>query len=689
MITLFQTFAKQITRKPKWIIVFAILLLIPAYYGADTTRINYDVLSYLPADKESVRGQDVLEFVFHNAATSMIIIDEIPEKDVLKLQEKIRKLDGVGDVVSIRDAVGLGVPKEFLPVAVRDIFYSEKGTILIVKYEEAAASEQTMKNIAQIRAMTDKQCFITGLSVFLTDLKNLVLSEMPRYVVLAVLLSWIVLTVCVESWLLPIIFLVGIFFGVAYNFGTNVFLGEISYVTQAIAAILQLAVTTDYSIFVIHRYDEEKRNFEDKRDAMAKAIVVAYKSLVGSSLTTIAGFGSLCFMDFALGKDIGLVMMKGVVFGVLTCVTILPALILIFDEPIHKYTHKTWIPTFEKLTDFILSHRKTAILIFLIAFMPALYLQSQTKIYYNIDRSLPRSLPSNIANAKLKQDFDMATSHFVILKDDIKAYKMKEMMDQIEQVEGIKNVVGYDRFVGPSIPDSFVPQKMKDIFKKDGLQMLMLNSYYKPATDEVNEQIKKVEEIVKRYDSSALVTGEAPLTKDLADTVNVDIKMTTWLSIVAIFVIVGFAFRSLSIPVLLVGCIELAIFINMGIPYLRGQMIPFVSPIVIGAIQLGATVDYSILMSTRFKEELNLGKDKKEAIRITTKECARSIITSALVFFAATTGVVFMSSMDIIKSICQMLARGAVISALVILFILPPLLYVSEELIHKTSYQWK
>lgn len=686
MLTLF---AKWITKRPKLILAVATLLLLPAFYGADTTRINYDVLSYLPRDKESVQGQDILESTFHNAATSMIIFDNMPEKDVLKLQDQIKELHGVNDVISIRDGIGVGVPKEFLPKELREAFFSAHGTILMVKYEEAAASEQTMENIAQIRSMTGKQCFITGLSVFLADLKNLVLSEMPKYMVLAGLLSWIVLTLCIESWVLPIIFLVGIFYGIAYNFGTNLWLGQISYITQAIASILQLAVTTDYSIFVIHRYDEEKQKHADNKDAMASAVVSAFTSLAGSSLTTIAGFGSLCFMNFTLGRDIGVVMMKGVVFGVLTCVTILPALILLFDGPIHKYTHRTLIPEFHRLTDFIMRHRKTAILIFLIAFLPALFFQSQTKIYYNIDESLPKDLPSNVANAKLKKDFNMATSHFIIVREDIPAYRMKDMLRQIERVDGVKNVMGYDKMIGPSIPESFIPNKLKDAFRKDGLQMVMVNSYYKPATDQVNAQLDSIQQIIKSYDPEGLITGEAPLTKDLADTVNVDIKVTNLLSILAIFIIVAIAFRSISVPVILVGCIELAIFINMGLPYVFGHSIPFVSPIVIGAIQLGATVDYSILMSTRFQEELKLGKDKAEAIRITTKESAKSIITSALVFFAATTGVVFLTSMDIIKSICEMLARGAIISAVVILFILPPLLYVAEGIINKTSYNWK
>ena len=682
-------FAKQIAKHNKLVIVISLLLLIPCIYGSIMTKINYDVLSYLPNDKESVIGENIIEEEFKMAATTFLMIDNMEQADVKKIVGEIKNIKGVNDVIYVRDLVGIGIPKEFLPKEVLDNLYSDNGELILVKYEEKAASNSTMEAIDQMNKILNKQCFVSGLSVLLKDIKELILKEMPKYVALAGILSLVVLIFCLESFVLPFIFMLTIGVGIVYNFGTNIFLGQISYITQAIAAILQLAVTMDYAIFVVHRYDEEKNNYDNKIDAMAKAITSAFLSLAGSSLTTVAGFAALCFMGFTIGMDLGIVMMKGVVLGVLTCVTFLPALILIFDESIHKYTHKTLIPDVEKLTDFILKHRNIAILIFLISFIPSYYFQSNIRIYYDISSSLPKTIESNIGKEKLKNDFKMSTSHIIVMRDDIKEYEMRDMTNKLENIDGIKSVLSYSNLVGPGIPDSFVPKQLRDSLKKNNMQMIMLNSTYELATDEANKQIDEVISIAKEYDKNAKVTGEAALTKDLSETVSKDIQTTNLLSIIAIFVIVAIVFKSLLVPLILVSCIELAIFINMSVPYIFGNSVAFITPIVIGAIQLGATVDYSILLTTRFQEELRNGNDKKTAIHIATISSARSIITSVLVFLSANLGVIMLSSLDIIKGICITLARGSVISGIVILFILHPILYVCESWIDKLSIKWR
>lgn len=681
--------AKHIAKHHNIVVLIYLLLMLPCIYGAIMTRINYDVLSYLPGDKESVIGENIIEDKFKMAATTFLMIDNMPESDVKQLVEEIKDIPAVNDAIYVRDIIGTGVPKMFLPKKVLDNFYSKNGEMIMIKYEEKAASESTMEAIKQMDKLLNKQCFVSGLSVLLKDIKDLVLMEMPRYVALAGILSLAVLIFCLESYVLPFIFMFSIGVGILLNFGTNIFLGEISYITQAIAAILQLAVTMDYAIFVVHRYDENKARYDDKIDAMAASMVESLLSLVGSSLTTVAGFAALCFMGFTLGFDLGVVMIKGVILGVITCVTFLPALILIFDESIHKYVHRSLIPEFDHLTDIILKHRKLAVFIFLIAFLPTYYFQSNVPIYYDISRSLPETLESNIGKEKLKSEFDMATSHIIVMKDDIPEHTMINMIDELEDIEGIKSVLGYQKLVGPAIPDFFIPDDIKDVLKKDDEQMLILNSTYELATDEVNDQIDDIIKIAKKYDKNAKVTGEAALTKDLSETVDRDIQVTNLLSIIAIFVIVALVFKSLSVPVILVGCIELAIFINMSVPYLAKTSVAFVTPIVIGAIQLGATVDYSILLTTRFQEEISKGLDKTEAIEVATKTSAKSIITSVLVFLSANLGVIIMSSIDIIKDICITLARGSIISGLVIMFILPSILYISEEFINKTSIKWR
>ena len=521
------------------------------------------------------------------------------------------------------------------------------------------------------------------------DTKELAEHEAPFYVLIAVALSIVVLLISMESTVVPIIFLVSIGIGIVYNLGTNLFLGEISYITKALAAVLQLGVTMDYSIFLMHRYDEERGKWSTKEEAMTQAIKATMTSISGSSLTTIAGFLALCTMDLALGKDIGLVMAKGVVIGVICAITILPAFVLVFDKAIHKFKHKTIIPEFKKVSTLVTKHYKAFIVAFFVIMLPAFFGQANAKVYYNLDETLKPDMSSIVALNKMKDNFNMTSTHFIIVKDDIKSYKMKEMTDRIENLEGVTTVLSYDKFIGPNIPEDFIPSDIKEIFKQGGYNLLLVNSEYKSASDELNNQILEMTDIVKSYDKDAMVTGEGALTKDLTTIADQDFKNVSVASIAAIFVIILIVFKSVSIPVLLVSAIEFAIFINMGIPYYTGTVIPFVASIVIGTIQLGATVDYAILLTSRFREEIRNGYEKKEAMRIAVQESAKSIVTSGLTFFGATGGVALVSDMALIRSLCFLMARGAIISMIVIIFVLPALLLVSEGIINKTTKGWK
>ena len=682
-------FARAITHHSAIVIIIAVLLLIPSLYGALSTNVNYDILSYLPQNLDSTKGEKVLETTFHDAATSMLIIDKMPAKDVETLKGKIKTINGVHDAVWVDDIADISIPEEILPDVLKDAFYNKDSTLMLVTYDGSSSSEETLTALGNVRKLLNKQCFLSGFSAIIKDTKDLADQEMPIYVILAVVLSLVAMTICMQSWLLPVVFILGIGFAVAYNFGSNIFLGQISYVTKAIAAILQLGVTMDYSIFLIDRYDEEKPKYEDRRDAMAQAIESTFVSLSGSSLTTVAGFFALCFMELTLGKDIGIVMMKGVAIGVLSTVTILPCMILQFDKPIHKYMHRNVIPDFSRGSNFLIKHSWSFLILALLLIGPAIWSQAHTSVYYNLDQSLPKDLDSIVATNRLKKDFNMASTHFVIVNDKLPSYQMKNMVNEIKSVDGIKTVLAYDDLVGPAVPDDFIPQNIKELCKKDGRQLIMVNSQYKAAEDSENSQIAKVITIAKKYDNTAQVTGEGPLTKDLIEIANKDFKVTNYISILFILLLVGFVFKSFTVPVILVAIIELAIFINLGIPYFTGTIIPFISTTVIGCVQLGATVDYSILMTTRFREELQAGQERLEAIKIASRTSFKSIITSALVFFCATTGVSIISKIEIIQSICSMLARGAVISAVIIIVILPGVLYVCEPIIAKTTFSWK
>ncbi|AIY82762.1 MMPL family protein [Clostridium baratii str. Sullivan] len=682
-------FSKWISKHNKIVLIITVILLVPSIFGFINTRINYDILSYLPQELESVKGQNILEDVYSDAATGLLIIDGMKSKDIVDIKEKIKKVNGVDDAIWIDDALDISIPKDILPDAIKNQLFSGDSTMLIIKYKGSTADEGTLKAIGEIKTIMNKQCFLSGMSAIMEDTKNLADKEAPFYVVLAVFISLIILILTMESTAVPVIFLISIGIGILFNMGTNIFLGEISYITKALAAVLQLGVTMDYSIFLMHRYDEELLKHEEKEDAMAQAISSTMLSISGSSLTTIAGFLALCAMDLTLGTDIGIVMAKGVIIGVITAVTVLPALILTFDKLIHRFKHKTIIPNFNKLSKVVTTHYKIIIAIFFILLIPAIYGSNHTKVYYNLDKTLPKDMPSIIATNKLKDKFNMMTTHFILVKDDIKPYKAKEMEERIEKIDGITNVIGYDKILGPAIPEEFIPENIRNIFKSGGYNLILANSQYKAATDEENNQIDNINKIIKEYDQDGLVAGEGALTKDLITTSDRDFKMVSLYSIIAIFLIILVVFKSISIPVLLVSAIEFAIFINMGIPYFTGTTIPFIASIVIGTIQLGATVDYAILLTSRFREELRNGHEKHEAILIAVEESAKSIVTSGLTFFGATGAVALISDMALIRSLCFLISRGAIISMAVILLILPSFLLVLEDLINKTSIKWK
>lgn len=681
--------AHGITRRPRLVVLIAVLLLIPSILGAAGTGINYDILTYLPKNLRSSQGEVLLEKPFHDAATSMLIVEKMPAGYTDNLLRAVKKIPGVSNAVWISDTVGVQIPTDMIPANLRKMFYSGKSTMMIIQYDKPGASKETMNAIGKVRAACNKQCFLAGFSVVVKDTKDLVDKELPVYVGLAVVLSLAAMLLTLESTVLPVVFLLCIGLAVLYNFGTNLFLGQISYITKAIAAVLQLGVTMDYSIFLYHRYEEERSNYDDNRDAMAASIVAAFTSLSGSSLTTIAGFLALCFMQLTLGRDIGLVMAKGVVLGVITVILVLPAMLLLFDKQIQKHVHKSLLPNFDRVSHSIVTHRKRFVALFLLLFIPFVYAQKHTQVYYKLDNSLPRNMPSIVANEKLKSDYNMATTHFVLLRDSVSSSDMAKLERQVKKVDGVTSVVSYHSLTGNGIPDFFIPKEIRNMFKRGGYQMMMVNSKYTAATQSVSRQLKALQRIVGKYDSAAKITGEAALTDDLITTSAVDFRVTNYISIAAIFLIIAIVFQSISVPLVLVATIELAIFINQGIPYFTGTVIPFISPTIIGCIQLGATVDYAILMTSRFREELRKGRDRKEAIQIAASASDPSILTSSLVLFCATMGVSMISDIEIIGSICTMLARGALISAVVSIFIMPSILCVCEPLFAKTSRNWR
>ena len=677
---------KKIVKFRVPILILSIILLIPAVWGYVNTRINYDVLTYLPEDIETMQGQEIMTNDFGIGAFSMLMVDGMEDKEIVKLKEKVEKVDGVENVLWYDSLADISVPQSMLPSKLYDEYNTEDGTMMAVFFKDGTSSDETMKAITEIRKITGEQCFLSGMSAIVEDTKELAEKETPLYVLIAVALSALVLAITMESIFVPVLFLLSIGIAIVYNLGTNVFFGEISYITKALAAVLQLGVTMDYSIFLMHSYQEQQVRYNgDKERAMAHAISQTFSSVIGSSVTTVAGFIALCFMSFTLGKDIGIVMAKGVIFGVLVCVTVLPSMILCCDKLIEKTKHKPLLPDIGRISDKVTKRYVIYVVAFVILLFPAIYGNNHTGVYYNLDESLPKDLPSVIANTKLKEDYNMNTTHMILVDSSVAGSDVKKMSQEIEKVDGVKWVLGLDNLVVSGVPADMLPESVTGMLKNDKYQLLMVNSTYKVATDKVNKQIEQIDKIMDKYDKGAMLVGEGPLTKDLINITDTDFKRVSAVSIGIVFVIILLLFKSVTIPVILVGVIEFAIFVNMGIPFYTGTKLPFVASIVIGTIQLGATVDYAILMTTRYQRERSRGAGKFDAITTAHKFSAQSIIVSALSFFAATIGVGLYSNIDMISSLCILMARGALISMVVVVLILPSLFMVFDKIIVKTS----
>lgn len=682
------TVGKWITRHKALIIVFSILLIIPSVIGMVKTRTNYDLLSYLPKRLETVAGQDMMVDEFGMGAFSMVIVEHMDMKDVSALKEELEGVEHVTDVLWYDNLVDITVPVEMLPKDLQEMLFNGDATMMIALLDDTTSADNSMQTITNLRKVVGDRCFLSGMTGLVTDIKDLALKQIPIYVVIAALCTLLVLIITMDSFATPFIFLGGIGLAVLYNLGSNYFLGETSYITTALTAVLQLGVTMDYSIFLLESYRANKERYPgEKERAMAHAISNTFKSVCGSSLTTVAGFAALCVMTFALGRDLGIVMSKGVVIGVIVCVTLLPCLILVFDKWIERRSHKELLPSFHKLSDVIIRFRWIGIAVFLIGIVPAAYGNNHVSIYYNLDTGLPSDIPSTIANEKLEEEFHMNVMHIVMMPSGLDSKVKSAAIKEMEAVDGVKWVIGMNSFLGANIPESMVPQKYKDMLSSDNYELMFVCSNYKTATDEVNDQIEQLTQIVKDVDPSSMVIGEAPLTKDLMDVTNVDLTRVSVLSIAAIFIIIMITFKSISLPVILVSVIEFAIFINMAIPYYSNISLPFVASIVIGSIQLGATVDYAILMTSRYHKERMNGKSKEEAVSIAHRTSIKSIIISGSCFFAATFGITLYSSIDMIASICTLLARGAVISVVVVVSILPAMLWIFDGLITRTTWE--
>ena len=679
-------FGKKVVKFRIPILIISILLLIPAGLGYVNTRVNYDVLTYLPEDIETMQGQDILVKDFGTGAFSMFIVDGMEDKKVSALKAKIENVEHVQKVLWYDSLADISMPKSMIPKDVYEVFNSDTGTMMAIFFDEGTSSDGTMEAIGEIRKLAGKQCFLSGMSAIVTDTKNLAEKETPLYVLIAVVLAVIVLGLTMDSYFIPLLFMLSIGMAIVYNLGSNYFFGEISYITKALAAVLQLGVTLDYSIFLMHSYEEQQVRYNgDKERAMAHAISQTFSSVIGSSVTTVAGFIALCFMTFTLGMDIGVVMVKGVILGVIACVTILPSMILCCDKWIMKTMHKPFLPDIGKISDKVTKRYMIYVILFLVLLFPAIYGNNHTAVYYNLDETLPKDLPSIIANEKLKKDYDMNTTHMILVDSSVESADVAKMIDKMDDVDGVKWALGLDALIGPAIPQDMIPNSVTDMLKNDKYQLLLVNSEYKVASDELNAQIKDLNKILHKYDKGGMLIGEGPLTADLIDITDTDFKTVSMVSIGIIFVIILILFKSISLPVILGGVIEFAIFVNMGIPYYTGTKLPFVASIVIGTIQLGSTVDYAILMTTRYKRERNHGAEKYDAITTAHRASAQSIMVSALSFFAATIGVGLYSNIDMISSLCILMARGAIISMIVVIFVLPSMFMVFDKVIVKTS----
>lgn len=680
--------SRGITRHSRTILLLALVLAVPAFIGMLKTGVNYNTLDYLPAYLDSMKGERILDEEFGDASSAFLIVDKKSTKEVMALKERIATVPGVASAVWIDDILDPRIPREILPEALKSAFFAGESTLMIIRFSDASASPSTEAAIKGIRAVSDKDCYLAGTSATNLDSKELSGKETPLFLALAIGFCAIVLGLSMESYLIPFVFLAQIGLAILYNMGSNIILGQVSSLTQGLAAILQLGVTMDFSIFLLHRYEDERKRHADKREAMAEAIKRTFLTIAGGALTEVAGFLALCVMDLKLGADIGIVMAKGVVIGLVCTMTILPSLILFFDGPIHRLRHRPILPTFKATAAFVSRHCIVLSVVFVLAFIPAIYGRKNTVQFYNLTALLPKGLPSIQALDRLKKDFNMTTTHFVIVKDGMPPATIRKFLAEIEELPGVTSVLAFEKYLGALIPEEFIPKSIRSIFKVNGREMIIVNSEYQSATSEADHQLELLISLMKSYDPEGLVTGEGALIKDLVDITAVDFIRVDLVSVILVFVIIAIIFTSLFLPVVLVGSIELAIFLNLAVPYYLGQSIPFIASIVIGCIQLGVTIDYAILLVTRFKEELLKGFERHEAMRLALQGCARSIFTGALALFAATEGVSLISKMGTLQAICGMIARGALISMGVILFLLPSLLIVSEGLISRTSLNW-
>lgn len=677
-------------KHPKTVLLFALLLLIPALIGFACTGVNYDILSYLPDELESMQGEQVLDETFNTAGISIVITEDMQPKYTLALKNEILKVEGVSSVIWVDTLADIGIPADALPDVLKNIFYSADGTktMMLVRYDPAGGEGSDLKAIAQIKTLLGENAFMSGLSVIVDDTREICDSQAPLYIAVAVALALAVMALMMESWFQPLIVLLSLGIAVLYNMGTNFFLGEISFITQCVAAVLQLGVTMDYSIFLIDRYSEEKEHYPTREEAMAAAVTKSFAALSGSSLTTVFGFLALCFMHLKLGFDIGFVMAKGVLFGIITVVFVLPSIVLIFEKQILKYRHRSFIPDLTKVNVFTLKHKKAFALIFLLLLAPSYLIQKDIDLYYSMNKALPGYLTSMQGFEKLKNDFDMACTQFVIVDDSIPAAKLMEMEKKLENMDGVSSLLAYNSIVGPAIPDDILPDEIMQLCKQDGLQLFLVNSKFDPATPELTAQLQQMEQIVKSYDPNAYITGEGAIEQGLIDTTDRDFAVTAALSVAAIFILIAIVFKSVTLPIILVLSIELAIWLNLSLSVIMGKEASFVDPTVINCIQLGATVDYAILLTTRFREELRFAP-KQEAMLKAVKMAQQSIFQSAAVFFAATFGVYVVCDIYIVRGMCVLLARGAIISEIVIVLFLAPLLVVCEGFIAKTTPSWR
>lgn len=669
------------------ILIISLLLLIPSVFGYVSTRVNYDILYYLPSDIETMQGQDVLMDDFGKGAYAMLVCEGMSDKDVTKLEDKVKEVDHVATVLGYSELAST-IPPEMLPEDMQKVFYSEDGNakLLFLFFDTTSSADETMDAITEIRSLTGDQCFLSSMSAIVTDTRDLVNQELTPYVVIAVVLCALVLALTMDSFLLPVLFLLDIGMAIIYNLGTNFIQGEISFVTMALVAVLQLGVTMDYSIFLYHAYKEHKENCPgDKKEAMTRAIMATIDSVTGSSLTTIAGFIALCFMSFTLGLDLGIVMAKGVLLGVICCVTVLPSMVLTFDRAIEKTTHKSIKLNTEKLTDFIVKHYKMFAIVMLVLWIPSIFGYNRINVYYKLDNSLPTYLGSVQANKELEENFDMSSVSMVLVSSDLSRKEVKAMTEEMENIEGINFVLGLDSVVGSSMPEELIPSEVKDVLESDNWKLLLVSSQYQVATDEVNAQCNELNTVIKNYDANGMLIGEAPCTKDLIEITNHDFAVVSAVSIGAIFILILLVLKSALLPVILVVVIELAIYMNMSIAYYTGTTLPFIASVCIGTIQLGATVDYAILMTTRYKHERLLGEGREQSVKTALSYSMHSVFTSALGLFAATIGVGIYSDVDLISSLCLLMARGALISMIVVLFILPSMLMLFDKAICKTT----